>query len=200
MITGAATSYYTIKYSFWLFVLTFGLLSGLGIGVSYVSPIACAMKWLPKWKGLVSGVVVAGMGLSPLVFNAIQTGYINPLNEAPNYSPYSSNPDEKYFVQKHVLEKVPEFFLVLGICYAAICVISSICIANPYPTETLSDTSNDIENDKETALINTQKTNSNSPEVVHLSPLQMLKTFNFYLLLFMFTVGIIITSFFCSSL
>ena len=195
MISGAATSYYTIKYSFWLFVFTFGLVNGLGIGVSYVSPIACAMKWLPKWKGLVSGVVVAGIGLSPLIFNAVQTGYINPHNKSPDFSPYPSDPDEKYFIQDELLEKVPNFFLVLGICYAVICVISSICIVNPYPTPPVVK-SNNIE-DEETALIlNADKKNVNTPEVTSLSPLQMMKTFNFYWLLFMFTIGITITSFF----
>ncbi len=198
MIIGAVTSYYAIKYSFWLFVFTFGLVNGLGIGLSYVSPIACAMKWLPKWKGLVSGIVVAGIGLSPLIFNAVQTGYINPYNKSPNFSPYSSDPDEKYFTQKQVLEKVPNFFFVLGMCYATICLISSICIVNPYPntSSSIPIKASSPATDEETALINTDKKHVDKTDVVSLTPFQMLKTFNFYWLLFMFTIGITITSFF----
>lgn len=189
MIAGAATSYYTIKYSFWLFVFSFGLVNGVGIGVSYVSPIACAMKWLPKWKGVVSGVVVSGIGLSPLVFNAIQTGYINPHNNKPNCAPYLDSPDEKYFTQEGLLSKVPEFFLILGVCYAVILAIGCVCIANP-PSETKPI---DIaKNNEETALINSEK-KSTPPS---LNPIQTMKTLNFYLLLFMFTTGITIASFF----
>ncbi len=196
MIIGAATSYYTIKISFWFFVFTFGLVNGLGIGVSYVSPIACAMKWMPKWKGLVSGVVVAGIGLSPLVFNAVQTGFINPTNKHPDLAPYDSDPDEKYFTQEDVLEKVPKFFWILGICYAGILAISSICIAKPYPTEPSPASQQKSKDDEESALINVNKKCDLPPAVVSLSPLQMLKTFNFYLLVIMFTIGITITSFF----
>ena len=192
MISGAATSYFAIKYSFWVFIITFGLINGVGIGVSYVSPIACAMRWLPKWKGLVSGVVVAGIGLSPLVFNTVQTGYINPHNKSPERTPYASNPDEKYFDQPEVLDKVPSFFIVLGICYAGICFLSSICLANPYPKEEV-ETMEDVK--EEDPIINGE--GKPKPSVVDsLTPLQMLRTFNFYLLWFMFTVGITITSFF----
>ena len=64
----------SIKVSFWLFMLTYGLLFGLG-EIGSVSTVSTVMKWIPNWKGLASGIVISGYSLSPLVFNNIQTLY-----------------------------------------------------------------------------------------------------------------------------
>src|SRR3990170_2298433 len=50
----------------WLTV-TYGVVVGLGIGFAYNPPIPTAVRWFPDRKGLASGVVVMGFGLSPLV-------------------------------------------------------------------------------------------------------------------------------------
>ena len=47
--------------------LTYGVIVGLGIGFAYNPPIPTAVRWFPDRKGLASGVVVMGFGLSPLV-------------------------------------------------------------------------------------------------------------------------------------
>ena len=64
--------------SFVLLVLTGGVLFGLGCGLTYTSPIVCSYRWLPKHKGLVSGVVVAGYGGGALIFDQIASKYANP--------------------------------------------------------------------------------------------------------------------------
>jgi len=50
----------------WLTV-TYGVVVGLGIGFAYNPPIPTAVRWFPDRKGLASGLVVMGFGLSPLV-------------------------------------------------------------------------------------------------------------------------------------
>lgn len=40
-------------------------------------------QWFPNHRGLVAGIVVAGYGSGSLIFNQIQTLYINPDNFAP---------------------------------------------------------------------------------------------------------------------
>ena len=135
MSSGVALSYFAIQYSFWIMIATYGLMFGIGIGLAYVGPISCAMKWLPKWKGLASGIVVSGFGLSALLFNAVQTGYINPHNIPPDYSPYPEKPDEKYFTDKELLNRVPRVFLILALCYTGMQLIGSIFIVNPPPPD-----------------------------------------------------------------
>lgn len=58
-----------------MMVLTFGVISGLGMGFGYAAATPCAIKWFdPRKKGLISGIVVSGIGLSAV--------YIAPLTNA----------------------------------------------------------------------------------------------------------------------
>jgi MFS transporter, OFA family, oxalate/formate antiporter len=47
--------------------LFLGIGSGVGVGLCYLCPIACAMKWFPDHKSLVTGIAVAGFGGSAIV-------------------------------------------------------------------------------------------------------------------------------------
>ena len=131
MSLGVLLSYLAIQKSFWILLVTYGAMFGLGVGLAYVPPIACAMRWLPKWKGVATGIVVSGFGLSALIFNAIQTAYINPWN----YEPDIQNDEykDKYFDQSDLLDRVPNIFLILGGLYASMQLIGAIFLVNPPP-------------------------------------------------------------------
>src|SRR5512147_400074 len=56
-------------------VITFGILGGLGIGLGYSATTPCAIKWFnSSKKGVISGIVVSGVGLAP-VYIAPLTAY-----------------------------------------------------------------------------------------------------------------------------
>lgn len=122
MSTGVLLSYFTIKVSFWLLLLTYGLVFGLGVGVAYVGPLSCAMRWMPQWKGLAGGFVVAGFGLGALIFDQVQSYYINPDN---------LKPTDDYFTDRELLDRVPFIFLILGGTYAVMQFVGSLFIVNP---------------------------------------------------------------------
>ena len=63
MSSGVFLTYYTIQYSMLLTTLTYGFMFGLGIALAYAPPMAVAMKWFPRKKGLVNGIIVGGFGL-----------------------------------------------------------------------------------------------------------------------------------------
>jgi len=57
------------------FIIGFGLLAGIGIGMGYASATPPAVKWFPPQRtGLIAGLVVAGFGLASV--------YISPLAKA----------------------------------------------------------------------------------------------------------------------
>ncbi len=56
--------------------VSYGIIGGLGIGFAYNPPIATAVRWYPVRKGLASGLVVMGFGLSPLLTAPIATALI----------------------------------------------------------------------------------------------------------------------------
>lgn len=49
-------------------ILTYGCMVGLGTGFGYVTPIATLVKWFPDKRGMMVGLAVMGVGVSPLVF------------------------------------------------------------------------------------------------------------------------------------
>jgi len=92
-----------------LFMLTlgFGFLGGAGIGLGYASALPPALKWFPaSKKGLISGIVVSGFGIS--------AAYVYPLT--------------KWLIEKNGISST---FRTLGILFFAMVVVASQFMKNP---------------------------------------------------------------------
>jgi len=50
-----------------LFLLTYGLASGLGMGIGYIAPVSTLIKWFPDRRGLATGMAVLGFGAGALI-------------------------------------------------------------------------------------------------------------------------------------
>lgn len=190
MSLGVLLSFLTIKVSFWLLLITYGVMYGIGNGIAYVPPVVCAIRWLPKWKGVATGIVVCGFGLSAFVFDPMQTLFINYHNLKPNLAPYKNNPGEKYFTQSDVLDQVPTMFLLLGGVFTAL-QLSALFLVNPSPpddeqTEALTELISDG------TLFDDENVKDSQP-LLKESLMYLLKSPNFYILwLMFFCVGIVV--------
>lgn len=51
--------------------LGYGVISGIGMGMGYITPVATLVKWFPDRRGLMTGVAVAGYGAGALIFSPI---------------------------------------------------------------------------------------------------------------------------------
>ncbi|KAH9498550.1 hypothetical protein Btru_007039 [Bulinus truncatus] len=211
MSLGVMLTYFAIKQSFALTIITYGAVFGFGIGIVYAIPLACSMRWFPERKGLVNGVVVAGFGGGAFIFNQVQTGFINP----DNLKAEKDVNGEKYFDQASVLDQVPYVFLLLGGCYMGMQLIGSLLLCNPPSSEKLldSDNKNDgkadefEDEDVESEVLYKRKVGAGKPnldeeekrieeksvpaddvdeEEVNLSPSQMLRNKYFYFIWFIF--------------
>ena len=151
MSTGVLVTYFLIKISFWAMLLTYGIMYGTGVGVAYIGPLSSAMKWMPKWKGIANGVVVSGFGLGALIFDAVQTAYVNPENFVASQDPLYPDSDEKYFTEAVLLDRVPMVFLILGGTYAVTQLIGSLLITDP-PPDYLMESSGTTNVDEDTPL------------------------------------------------
>ncbi|MDD4226042.1 MAG: OFA family MFS transporter [Mariniphaga sp.] len=88
-------------------ILTFGVMGGVGIGVGYSATTPCAIKWFdPSRKGLISGIVVSGVGLAPV--------YIAPLTA------YLLN-----------IYGIRETFIILGVSAIVVISLLSLILRNP---------------------------------------------------------------------
>ncbi|MFJ6699664.1 OFA family MFS transporter [Streptomyces sp. NPDC091272] len=58
---GAATGQY------WLIVLGYGFVGGIGLGIGYISPVSTLMKWFPDRPGMATGIAIMGFGGGALI-------------------------------------------------------------------------------------------------------------------------------------
>ena len=140
MSTSVLVTFVLIKVSFWAVLLTYGIMYGIGVGVAYIGPLSSAMKWMPKWKGIANGIVVSGFGLGALIFDAVQTGFVNPKNVVANSD--SNDSEEKYFTDAELLSRVPTLFLILGGTYAVMQLVGSLLVTDPPDNYLAADSSN----------------------------------------------------------
>jgi OFA family oxalate/formate antiporter-like MFS transporter len=57
----------------WWLYLSYGLISGIGLGFGYIVPVAVLVKWFPDRRGLITGVAVGGFGAGALVTAPLAT-------------------------------------------------------------------------------------------------------------------------------
>jgi OFA family oxalate/formate antiporter-like MFS transporter len=88
-------------------VFTFGIVAACGIGLGYSATTPCAIKWFESSKrGLISGIVVAGVGLAPV--------YIAPFTN--------------YLIKSYGIQQT---FIILGIFAIVAVFLFSLILKNP---------------------------------------------------------------------
>lgn len=58
---GAGTKQY------WLIVLGYGFVGGIGLGIGYISPVSTLIKWFPDRPGMATGIAIMGFGGGALI-------------------------------------------------------------------------------------------------------------------------------------
>lgn len=91
----------------WLY-LSYGVIGGIGLGFSYIMPVAVLVKWFPDRRGLITGMAVSGFGAGALVTAPVATRLIARMSVLPT-------------------------FLYLGIAYLIVTVICEFFMQNPPP-------------------------------------------------------------------
>ena len=54
-----------------LFVATYGVLGGIGLGVGYITPVSTLVKWFPDKRGLATGMAIMGFGFAAMIFGPL---------------------------------------------------------------------------------------------------------------------------------
>ncbi len=86
--------------------VTYGFIAGMGIGTTYVTPLATCVKWFPEKRGLINGLVLAALGLGGVIFKPVIL----------------------YFIAAH---GVSTAFLYLGLIYGSLIVVGAQFLAVP---------------------------------------------------------------------
>jgi OFA family oxalate/formate antiporter-like MFS transporter len=63
-------------HGLWWLYLSYGLIGGIGLGFSYIVPVAVLVKWFPERRGLITGIAVGGFGAGALITAPVATWLI----------------------------------------------------------------------------------------------------------------------------
>jgi MFS transporter, OFA family, oxalate/formate antiporter len=98
-----------------------GLLGGAGIGLGYVCPIAALAKWFPDKKGLIMGLAVAGFGFGALIWVKLTQGFqFGPVDLTPGWAGLFG-----------AGWSVSSVFKLYGVLFAVLVVLGSLVMVNP---------------------------------------------------------------------
>src|ERR1700736_929075 len=64
------------NHGLWWLYLTYGVIGGIGLGFSYIVPVAVLVKWFPDRRGLITGIAVGGFGAGALITAPVATHLI----------------------------------------------------------------------------------------------------------------------------
>ncbi|MBB5173634.1 L-lactate MFS transporter [Texcoconibacillus texcoconensis] len=60
-----------------LFLLFYGAIGGIGLGLGYISPVSTLVKWFPDRRGLATGMAVFGFGAGALIASPVAANLID---------------------------------------------------------------------------------------------------------------------------
>ncbi|NPC96679.1 OFA family MFS transporter [Nocardioides sp. zg-DK7169] len=92
----------------WLLIASYGVISGFGLGVAYIVPIAMLQKWFPDKKGLITGLAVGGFGFGAVLTSPVASWLIGMDEDQPSKA-----------------------FLWLGLAYLVMSLVGASVFRNP---------------------------------------------------------------------
>ena len=127
-LTGIFASSYAT--SFPVFVVLYGVMSGIGCGINYMIPMVVGWQWYPENKGWVTGVVISAYGFSSFLFTNLSTRIINPGNKSPSIYPVEGDEDLKYF-DLDVADNVPKMLWIMSCIFLVLVILGIALIRRP---------------------------------------------------------------------
>jgi hypothetical protein len=116
----------TNKYLFLLFYSSaFGFST-----LNFMAPIICSWKHFPSNRGTVSGIVIAGFALGPLIFNPINKLIVNPKGLPTTITEVHGDTTD-YFYGEEVANNVPTMYFALLIIWGIMVAFTYITLKDP---------------------------------------------------------------------
>jgi MFS family permease len=129
---------------YWLVVLGYGGLGGIGLGIGYISPVSTLIKWFPDRPGMATGIAIMGFGGGALIATPWSTAMLDAFGVTYNATGQ---------VTAVADGAIALAFLVHGLAYAVFMSLGVLLIR--VPADGWKPAGYDAANDKAHALITT---------------------------------------------
>ena len=60
-------------HQFWLLLIGYGVLGGIGLGLGYISPVSTLIRWFPDRPGMATGLAIMGFGGGAMIGSPLST-------------------------------------------------------------------------------------------------------------------------------
>ncbi|MEP7002800.1 MAG: OFA family MFS transporter [bacterium] len=101
-------------HQFWLLLLGYGVLGGIGLGIGYISPVSTLIKWFPDRPGMATGLAIMGFGGGAMIASPLSVKLMDHFK-----TPASTG--------------VTETFITLGAIYLAFMMFGVFTVRLPAP-------------------------------------------------------------------
>ena len=101
-------------HQFWLLLLGYGMLGGIGLGLGYISPVSTLIKWFPDRPGMATGLAIMGFGGGAMIASPLSVRLMEHFR-----TPVSTG--------------VAESFATLGVLYLAFMMFGVFTVRLPAP-------------------------------------------------------------------
>ena len=99
---------------YWLVVVGYGFVGGIGLGIGYISPVSTLIKWFPDRPGLSTGIAIMGFGGGALIASPLTTQLLGVFGAGAGAG-------------------IGQTFLVMGLIYAVFMSVGWLLIRVPAP-------------------------------------------------------------------
>ncbi|MFE0190374.1 OFA family MFS transporter [Streptomyces sp. NPDC058989] len=96
---------------YWLIVLGYGVIGGIGLGIGYISPVSTLIKWFPDRPGMATGIAIMGFGGGALIASPWSVQLLAALGSDTS--------------------GIARTFLVMGACYAVFMSLGVVLVRVP---------------------------------------------------------------------
>lgn len=101
-------------HQFWLLLLGYGALGGVGLGIGYISPVSTLLKWFPDRPGMATGLAIMGFGGGAMIASPLSVALMAHFRTATSAG-------------------VAETFVTLGVLYLAMMLFGAFTVRVPAP-------------------------------------------------------------------
>ncbi|MDQ2708543.1 MAG: OFA family MFS transporter [Actinomycetota bacterium] len=103
---------------YWLVIVGYGFVGGIGLGIGYISPVSTLIRWFPDRPGMATGIAIMGFGGGALIASPWSTTMLKAFG-ATGSDPQASG--------------IAQTFLVHGVVYAVFMSMGWLLIRVPRP-------------------------------------------------------------------